>query len=140
VRISQHPFHVQLGEATLGRELLTMHHSLAFRTLCSPLFQRLLKSLTMLLMERVQDVFKHHPHHGSLGNQGTLEQPPDTSNEISFYDTRNDFCIGAPVTSWPTAVCHIELNITCFLQTEFQRNECPAICMTEVCSGSKNKN
>jgi hypothetical protein len=64
-----------------------------------------------------------HLHHSSLGNANRLVLVPGNP----FCGTPNNFHIGTPATSWFTNVCHIQLHMTCFSLTTFQRNECPEI-------------
>jgi hypothetical protein len=74
-----------------------------------------------------------HPHHRSLGNLVTTGQPPGTSTRGPFYGTQNIvFHICAPATSWSANVYHNGPRTTCFSQTTFLRNECPAIWMQSL--------
>jgi hypothetical protein len=51
----------------------------------------------MLYVERIQQLIMQCPHHRSLGNAVTMDQPPNTIRG-SFYGTRNIFHIRAPAT------------------------------------------
>jgi hypothetical protein len=72
---------------------------------------------------------EHETYHHCLLGYLVTDHLSGTTTKGSFYGMQSIFCTGAPATSWSTSTCHTGLRMTCFSQTTFHKNECPAIWM-----------